>query len=46
MWAVLEDVRQARPVNGGTALDIDLVMKLRALNFIFDPEPTDAQLLG
>lgn len=46
MWQVLEKVRNARPVNGGSALDIDLVMELRALNFIFDPAPADAQLVG
>ena len=45
MWQVLESVRQARPVNGGSALDPDLVCELRALNFIFDPEPTDQALL-
>ena len=46
MWEVLAGVRQAKPVNGGPALDPGLVCQLRALNFIFDPEPTDDVLMA
>lgn len=35
MWEVLAPLRAARPSNGGTGLDIDLVMDLRALNYEF-----------
>jgi hypothetical protein len=33
MWDVLSPVRGARPVNGGTACDPDLVLELRTLHF-------------
>ena len=36
MWDVLQPLRQARPVNGGSAVDHDLVMSLRMLNFQLD----------
>ena len=33
MWEVLAPLRAARPVNGGTGLDVDLTVSLRVLNF-------------
>ncbi|KAK9792062.1 hypothetical protein WJX73_001677 [Symbiochloris irregularis] len=36
MWDVLQPLRQARPINGGSAVDPDLVMDLRLLNYQLD----------
>lgn len=35
MWQVLQPLRETRPINGGTGLDIDLTMGLRSLNYDF-----------
>lgn len=42
MWIVLEQLRSARPVNGGSGLDIDLAMRLRGLDIQF-ADPSQAQ---
>ena len=43
MWEILEPLRKARPSQGGSGLDIDVTMDLRALDLIF-PSPQEASL--